>query len=69
MKTKLQNIAHRLLIAAISLLGFTISSCQPLDMYGTPIDDYRSDFQVDNPTIEEDIELASTPDEDITAEE
>ena len=69
MKTKIQNIAHRLLIAAISLLGFTISSCQPLDMYGTPIDDYRSDFQVNNPTIEEDIELASTSDEDITAEE
>lgn len=68
MKTKIQNIAHRLLIAAISLLGFTISSCQPLDMYGTPIDDYRSDFQVDNPTIE-DAELASTPDEDISEEE
>ena len=68
MKIKLQNITHRLLIAAISLLGFTISSCQPLDMYGTPIDDYRLDFQVDNPTIE-DAELASTPDEDISAEE
>ena len=67
MKTKFSNLAHRLLIAVISLLGFTISSCQPLDMYGTPIDDYRSDFQVDNPTIE-DAELASTPDEDISNE-
>ena len=69
MKIKLQNIAHRLLIAAISLLGFTISSCQPLDMYGTPIDDYRSDFQVDNPSIAEGVEFTSTPDEDISAEE
>ena len=69
MKTKFSNLAHCLLIAVISLLGFTISSCQPLDMYGTPIDDYRSDFQVDNPTIEEGIELASTSDEDISAEE
>ncbi|MBR5282602.1 MAG: hypothetical protein IKU22_07465 [Alistipes sp.] len=68
MKTKFSNLAHRLLIAVISLLGFTISSCQPLDMYGTPIDDYHSDFQVDNPTTE-DAELASTPDEDISEEE
>ena len=67
MKTKFSNLAHRLLIAVISLLGFTISSCQPLDMYGTPIDDYRSDFQVDNPTME-DAELASTSDEDISNE-
>ena len=68
MKTKFSNLAHCLLISVISLLGFTISYCQPLDMYGTPIDDYRSDFQVNNPTTE-DAELTSTPDEDISEEE
>lgn len=68
MKPRFSNIAHRLLIALISLLGFTVSSCQPLDMYGTPTDDYHSDFQVDSPTIE-DGELSSIPEDDISEEE
>lgn len=68
MKTRFSNIAHRLLFAVISLLGFTVSSCQPLEMYGTPTDDYHSDFQVDSPTIEDD-ELGSIPEVGISEEE
>lgn len=64
MKAKLSKAAQWLIVATISLLGF--SACKPdeekeLEMYGTPTSDYRAEI----PTAEEGADFAVTPAEKI----
>ncbi|MBE6199101.1 MAG: hypothetical protein E7138_02230 [Rikenellaceae bacterium] len=61
MKAKLSKATQWLIIATISLLGF--SACKPDEelMYGTPTSDYRADI----PAAEEGADFAVTPAEKI----
>lgn len=64
MKDKISKATQWLIIATISLLGF--SACKPdeeeeLLMYGTPTSDYRADI----PAAEEGADFAVTPAEKI----
>lgn len=63
MKAKLSKATQWLIIATISLLGF--SACKPdeevVEMYGTPTSDYRADI----PAAEEGADFAVTPAEKI----
>ncbi len=61
MKAKLSKATQWLIIATISLLGF--SACKPdeEEMYGTPTSDYRADI----PAAEEGADFAVTPAEKI----
>lgn len=65
MKTKLSKTTHRLIIAIISLLGFSITSCEPELMYGPAYSDYRPEDSV----MVEDEEITSNPAEEIAVEE
>lgn len=58
MKAKLSRSINRLILAIISLLGFTMVSCEPELMYGTPNDSYKSDYRAEFNEIDEEGDVA-----------
>lgn len=65
MKEKLSKTLQRLMLATISVLGFSITSCEPYDMYGSP----TSDYHAEDLTIMEEEESVAAPAEEIAVEE